>query len=186
MNETLNVIKNRRSIRRYKPQQIADHELQEIMKAAIYAPSAMNQQKWHFSVIQNKDVLDKMESILKENLSNSGIDFFEKNAANPDFRTFYNAPTVVLVSGEENNRTIQLDCGLASENIALAAASLNIGSCIITSSGFLFASEKGNAMRVELGIPDGYKHICTIALGYKDGENPEAPPKSEEVISYIK
>jgi len=54
MNETLKVIKRRRSIRAYRPQQIADQELEAILEAAIWAPSAMNQQKWHFTVIQTR------------------------------------------------------------------------------------------------------------------------------------
>jgi nitroreductase len=55
----------------------------------------------------------------------------------------------------------------------------------MTSSEFLFTSEKGNELERELGIPNGYNHICTIALGYKD-ENPPAKPRRKDVINYIK
>ena len=60
MNETLEVIANRRSIRKYKPEQITDKELQQIMEAAILAPSARNQQKWHFTVVQKREIIDEM------------------------------------------------------------------------------------------------------------------------------
>ena len=60
MNETIEVIKRRRSIRKFKPKQIPDEYLQEILECAILAPNARNQQKWHFIVIQNKETLDKM------------------------------------------------------------------------------------------------------------------------------
>jgi nitroreductase len=67
MNEVLKAMKNRRSIRQYKSEQIGDAELQAIMEAAIYAPSAMNQQKWHFTVIQNRKTLDKIADIINQN-----------------------------------------------------------------------------------------------------------------------
>ena len=186
MNETIKVINSRRSIRQYKPEQISDAELQQILDCAIYAPNARNQQMWHFSVIQNKDLLYRMVNITKENMKNSGIEFLIEKVSKPDYHTYYNAPTVIIVSGKEDSKFIQIDCGAAAQNIALAAKSLNIGSCIMTSSGFLFASEEGKNLKKELGIPDGYNHVCAISLGYIDGDTPEAPPKNREVINYIK
>lgn len=185
MNETIKVIYNRRSIRKYKPKQIPDSEIQQILDCALYAPNAGNQQMWHFTVIQNKEMLDRMVAIIKENIMNSGIEFLIEKASAPGYHTFYHAPTVILVTGDEKTQFIQLDCGAAAQNIALAATSLNIGSCLMTSSGFLFASEEGNELKKELGIPDGYNHICAIALGYKDCENPDAPPRNKDVITYI-
>lgn len=185
MNETIKVIKKRRSIRKYKAEQIAAAELQEILDCAIYAPNAMNQQKWHFTVIQSKAMLDRMVGIIKENIFNVGNEFMKERASSPDYHTFYNAPTVILISAAEKAPWIQVDCGLAAENITLAAEAQNIGSCVIASSGLLFASEKGNSMRKELGMPDGYNHVCTISLGYKD-EDPAAPPRNKEVFNYVK
>jgi len=184
MNETLKVIRNRRSIRRFKAEQIPDSELKEIMNCALYAPNARNQQKWHFTVIRNKDMLDRMENVMKENMMNSGIEFVVQRAKTPDHRIFSNAPTVILVTGDEETRFVEIDCAAAAQNILLAAESLNIGSHIMTISEFLFASEKGDELKKELGVPDGYKHICTIALGYKD-ETPAAKPRSTDVINYI-
>ena len=70
--------------------------------------------------------------------------------------------------------------------MALAAKSLNIGSCVIAQSEFLFMSEKGNEIKKELGIPDGYRHICAVALGYLAGGNPDMPARNRKVITYIK
>ena len=75
MSETIRVIKSRRSIRKFKSEQIRDSELQEILECALFAPNARNQQKWHFTVIQNKNVLNRMINILKENMLNSGVEF---------------------------------------------------------------------------------------------------------------
>jgi nitroreductase len=184
-NEALRVICNRRSVRQYKAKQIADADLNQILDAALSAPNAMNQQKWHFTVIQDKVMLEKMVAIIKENMSNSGNDMLANRASVPDYHTFYNAPTVILISAEEKARFVQIDCGAAAENITLAAESLLIGSCIITSSAYLFASDKGEELKIKLGIPRGYSHICTVALGYKEGANPVAPPRNDNVINYI-
>jgi nitroreductase len=186
MNATFKVINNRRSIRKFKKEQIAKSVLQDIVNAGLQAPNAMNQQKWHFTVIQNKALLDRMVNTIKQNIMNSGIDFLIQRASSPDYNTFHHAPTVILISGDEKAPFIQISCGAAAQNIALASESLNIGSCIITSSAFFFTSEKSNELKKELGIPEGYNHICTIALGYKDGENPPAPPRNKDVINYIK
>jgi len=185
MNETLKIIRNRRSIRKFKAEQIPDPELEEILDCALYAPNSRNQQKWHFTVIQNKETFDKMESLMKENMIKSGVEFLAKRAQDPNYHAFFNAPTVILVTRDEKARFVEIDCAAAAQNILLAAESLSIGSHIMTFSEFLFASEKGNDLKKETGVPDDYKHICTIALGYKD-ETPAAKPRNKDVINYIK
>lgn len=186
INETIAVIRQRRSIRQYQVRQISDNELNTILEAALFAPTAMNQQKWHFSVVQNKSVLAKMDRIARENKLNSNISFLVKSAQSDDYHTYYRAPTVVIISGEQEAQFVQMDCAAAAQNIALAAQSLGIGSCIMTSAGFLFASAKGQAMKNELGIPEAYEHICSVVLGYKGTDKTPTPPRNREVFSYIK
>jgi nitroreductase len=186
MNETLTSIMSRRSIRQYKPEQIADAELQEILDAALAAPTAMNQQKWHFSVVQDGDLLSGMVKTIKDNMINSGIEFLAQRAGDPDFNPFYGAPTIVVVAGDEKGRFIQLDCAMAAENIALAAESINIGSCVMTSPIFLFASDNGDEWKNKLGIPENYNYVCSVTLGYKEGEKPPMLPRNKDVINIIK
>lgn len=185
-NETLKTIHRRRSIRKYKPDQINDAELQQILDAALYAPSARNQQAWHFSVIQNEALLSKMRATMKENMLNSGNEFFVGRASAPGFVALYNAPTVIIISADEKAGQTQIDCGIVVENIALAAESLNIGSCILTSSELLFSTDQDGELKRELGIPEGYRHVCGITLGYKDCEQPAAAPRKENLVTLIK
>jgi nitroreductase len=186
MNETIKVIKSRRSHRKYKPEPLNEVELQAIVEAAIYAPSAMNQQRWHFTVISNKGMMDKLMSIIRENVLNSGIEMLANRAREPEFHVFHHAPAIVIVTAEENARFTEIDCGAAAENIALAAESMNIGSCMVAMSEFLFVSENAGEIKKELGIPENYRHVITVTLGYKEGETPPAPPKKKENINYIK
>jgi nitroreductase len=186
MNEALTAIRNRRSIRAYKAEQIVDSELQEILDAALLAPSANNLQKWHFTVIQNKDLLDWMVKNIAEAIKKTGNKQLIERVSKPYYHTFYHAPTVIIISGDENSPHVQSDCAAAAENILIAAESLNIGSCWIGSILPLFASEKAKEYKKELGILEGYKPICSVALGYKLSENPAAPPRNKDVINYIK
>lgn len=186
MNKTIRVIKSRRSIRKYRAEQIKESDLQGILECAIYAPSATNRQKWHFSVVQDPKMLQRMVEIIRKNIPVYGSEFIKKRLAdNPDYNPFYNAPTVVLITAPENLPLSQIDCALAAQNMVLAAESLNLGSCIIASSGYLFATAEGRELGKELGVPEGYSHICAVLLGYKD-ENPAAPARNRDAFSYIR
>lgn len=186
MNETMKTILRRRAVRQFKKDQIKESDLKEILNAAIHAPNAQNLQKWHFTVVQDKTMLNKMVEITKTNMRDSKIPFFLERISSPDYNTYYHAPTVILVSGDENHKFIDLDCGLAAQNILLAAESLGISSVIMTSSEFLFASKNAAEIKKELGIPEGYRHICIIALGYREGAMLATPDRNKNVINYIK
>lgn len=185
MNETIRVIKNRRSIRKFKADQIPDAILDEILECAILAPNARNQQKWHFTAIQNKIVLDRMVRILKENMLNSGVDFLVDRAKDPSFDPFGGATTVILVTGDKSSRFVEFDCAAASENIMIASESFGLGSHVMAMTEFIFASKKGKEFKKELEIPEEYEHVCSIALGYKD-ETPPPRPRRRDVITCIK
>lgn len=186
MNETIKVILGRRSIRLYKQKQVDEAALQTIMEAAIHAPSAMNAQRWYFAVVQDKALLDRMVEAVRENVMNSGPEVMKQRVSDPRYHTFYHAPTVVMIFADEKHRFGQIDCGLAAENIALAAESLGIGSCVMTSPGLAFAGSKGDELKKELGVPQGYSFVCAVALGYMDGEKPATPPRNRDVIKYIR
>lgn len=185
MNETIKAIKNRRSIRKFKADPIPEEFLNEILECAILAPNARNQQLWHFTVIQNRNILAKMINLLRESMLNSGIDFLVNRAKDPNFDPFGGASTVILVTADKSARFVEFDCAAAAENIMIAAESLGLGSHVMAITELMFASEKGKELKRELGVPNGYEHICTIVLGYKD-ENPPAKPRRKDVINYIK
>lgn len=186
MNETLKTIKSRRSYKKFQPTQIKDEEIQMLMEAAIAAPTAMFQQKWHFSIVQNKEVLDNIIEAAREGMMKSGMDFMVQRAKDPSFNPIHNAPTVIIVSGAENTKFVDIDCALAAENILLAAESLNIGAGIMTSSEMWFTSPKGEELKKTVGIPDNYKHVCSILLGYKAPTELPDRTRKTDVYNYVK
>lgn len=89
MNEIIKNILNRRSVRKYKKEQIKIEELQAILEAGKYAPSAMNQQSWHFTVVQNKEVLRKIDEATKTAFIKSGNKNFEDRAKTEGFYVMF-------------------------------------------------------------------------------------------------
>ncbi len=187
MNAVLEAIHARRSIRSFQEdKQLSGADLEAILEAGILAPSAVNQQRWHFTVIQDKATLDRLVGIIRENILASGNRFLGARARAPGYHTFYHAPAVVMISGDREAFMVQFDCGAAAENMALAAQSLGLGSCLMTAPGLLFSGPHGEEIKRELGLPEGYVHLCTLALGYAQGEPPPTPPRTRGVINYVK
>ena len=186
MNETIKAILNRRSIRVYKQEQIKDEDLQIILNAGMFAPSAMNQQSWHFTVLQNKETLQKINQTIKDYFLKSDNQRFKEMAKSENFNVFYNAPTLIIVSGDEKAIAPQCDCVLAMGNIFLAASSIGIGSCWIDAITQLSSSEEGNTLISELGIPRGNKIFASGAFGYASVAAPPTAPRKENLVNIIR
>jgi nitroreductase len=185
-NEILKNIKSRRSVRSFKEEQIKDDELQAILEAGMYAPSAMNQQCWNFTVVQNQKLLNEISQNSKEVAKEFDNQHIQKLANNEKFHDFYHAPTVVFISGEERAFLSEVDCAAATQNILLAAESVGIGSCWINFAMFAFSGDQGESFKKQLGIPKGYTPYYATALGYKQIEIANALPRKKDLVNYVK
>lgn len=185
MNETIKNIVNRRSTRNFMPEQLKESDLQTILDAGIYAPSASNNQPWHFTVIQNKDILGRLGDAFKDIARKSDSEYLRKVGKNENFHVFYNSPTVILVSGDENNQSASVDCAAAVENMLIAAESLEIGSCWVGFIAYLFNSKEGAEFVKEVQIPKGFRQIHSVCLGYKKNKSSIAPSRKENTVNYI-
>lgn len=185
MNEVLKVIANRRSIRKYKSEQISDEELKMIIEAGLQAPSGHNDQPWFFTVIQNRELLKEISEKSKEELRKSGIEWMVKMGENSALDLLYGAPTAIAVAVKEDAISPNADEGAAIQNMLIAAESLGIGSCWIGLTASYF-KEKENLKK--LGIPEGYRGHYIVTLGYKEeGLNLSAPKrKNSDCIKFIK
>ena len=117
MNETLQTIKNRRSTRSFLPEQIKKEALDLIIESGIYAPPGHNDQGWHFTVVQDKDTLSYINQTAKEYLKNSPVEWMRNIAHNPKTILSYDAPTLIIVSGDQNASSPKTDCCAAIENM---------------------------------------------------------------------
>lgn len=182
MRDIFDVIHNRRSVREYKSEQVKDEEIEKILNAGIMAPTARAEEPWHFTVIQNKELLKQINETSLEVMKNSEDEFLEA-IANSGRNILHNAPTVIVVSGNEKASHIQADCSAAIENMLLAAEGLNIGSCWIGLIASYFKDEKNIAT---LNIPKGYIPLYGISFGYKANDNQGNTKRNRNVINWIK
>lgn len=183
MRDVLEIIKSRRSVRKYKPEQISQESLEKIIEAGIYAPTAHNQQPWHFTVIQNTELLDRINNYVREEMCKSDSDWIKKMGSKPDFKVTYDAPTLVIVSARQDAMAWRVDCAAAIENMLIAAESMDIGSVWLGLMRFYFANGDEVA---KLGIPQGYEPYYGVSFGYKAHKRVQpAPERNPDVVNYI-
>ena len=187
MNEITNAIKNRRSIRKFKNDKIPDSDIDEIIECALSAPSADNQQKWYFTVLQNKELIQILEDTIKNELANSKDRLMRSLATDDNYTVFGNAPTVIFITADSTafSNYVEFDCAAAAENIMIAAQSMNIGSHVMTVTELLFSSNRKTEFEKKLSIPRGYRHVCSIALGYSN-EIPRPKITMKDVVTIIR
>ena len=184
MNEVITTIKNRRSVRAYKDEQIKPEELQVILDAGLWAPSAHNSQPWHFTVVQDEKLISHMSEISLRGMIESEIGWIARmGQSGRDI--FYGAPTVIVVSGKkEEFLEPMIDCSAATQNLLLAAEALDIGSCWIGLIRFFFDDQEEVK---KLKLPEGYSPFYAVCLGYKKRPNGTAgPTRKEGTVSYIR
>ncbi len=177
MSETIKTILCRRSVRQFRPEQISDQDLETILQAGCYAPSGMNGQPWHFSVVQNRDLLSRINEATRTMMLNSGILSMRERAQAPGFSVYYQAPTLIVVSGDPRSITHQFDCTLALGTTLLAAESLEIGSCWIHGAAAALAAKENSGLARDLAVPEGFIVQSCDAFGYPVGKSQPAAPR---------
>ena len=171
-NETLKNLRERRSIRRYKKEQITEEQLNAILEAGTYAPTGMGAQSPLILVIQDAAVIAKLSGL---NATVMGTD------SDP----FYGAPTVLVVLADRERPTCVEDGSLVMGNLMNAAHAVGVDSCWIHRAREVFEGDEGRAMLRQWGIPDTYIGVGNCILGYRDCDYPEAKPRKADYIRRI-
>ncbi len=183
-NETLSVIASRRSRRAYQRVQITPEQLDALLTAAKESPSAMNRQPWHFTVVQNETLLNEINDAARQGVLARVQSQRSARFEDEEFNVFYHAPTVVFLSADPDNYWAKIDCGIAVENIALAAESMGLGSVILGLPREAFLSSHGTRLREMLGFPAGYDFVIAIAVGFATDDK-EPHPQMENRVTII-
>ncbi|MDR1906714.1 MAG: nitroreductase [Puniceicoccales bacterium] len=166
-NLVIETILNRSSVRSYKSDQIDEKTLSVILKCGLRAPNGWNHQPWDIVYVQDKTFLDGLNLAITSDSSSS---------------VFYNAPTVVFISGNKSDEFYAVDCPLAAENMVIAATALGIGSCIIAYLSNFLNSQAGEEYKKQLGIPENYEVCVAVALGYPSASNHTLTSRDESKI----
>lgn len=173
MNEILNNMLTRRSIRAFKEEQIKDEELEAILKAGIYAPSGMNRQSWQFTVVQNKEKIEQLAKVVREELGRD------------EGYNFYGPPTLIMLSNEKDNTNGLADCSCALENIFLMANALGIGSCWINQLKTICDNEKVRKVLNDFGVLENHIVWGMASIGYP-AQQGIAHERKEGIIKYVR
>lgn len=174
MSEVFDTIKSRRSIRKYKSDMIPQDKLEKIIEAGTYAASGMGKQSPIIIAVTNKELRDKLSAM---NAKIMGVDNMDP---------FYGAPVVLIVLADKARPTHVYDGSLVIGNMMLEAEAQGIGSCWIHRAKEEFESEEGKEILKSLGIEGDYEGIGHCILGYADGEVPEAAPRKDSYVYYVK
>ena len=171
MNEALEVLYNRRSIRRYKAEQISREEMDAVIRAGVCAASGKNGQSAIIIAVQDKETRDELSRL---NAAVLGV------KSDP----FYGAPTVLIVLSDAKSPYVVEDGSLVLGNLMNAAKALGLGSCWINRAREVFASDEGRALLKKWGVEGEWIGVGNCILGYPD-EDPAMKPRKENGVYYV-
>lgn len=183
-NETLEIIRSRRSERSFLDQSIDAEDLRAVAETALCAPYA-GDQKAQIAVVTRKSLLDAINREAKAVAAQMDMPHMNALGSDPDFHCLYNAPALIVLSGKQDAVAPQCDCDAAAMNILLAAASLGLGACWLFFPTLAFMGPSAESLRGELLIPDGYQPLVAIALGTIDEPCDTPREMDAERIRYV-
>lgn len=175
MKDLLELMKTRRSVRKYKPDMIPQDVLDRIIIAGTYFATGRNLQSPIIIAVTNKEMRDKISEM------NRKIGGWAEG-----FDPFYGAPVILIVLADKSCPTYIYDGSLVMGNLMLAAHNEGVGSCWIHRAKEEFESEEGKEILRSLGIEGEYEGIGHCALGYTEGEYPEGHERKDNWVYYIK
>ena len=172
MNELIQTIKNRRSVRNYRSEMVPRDVIEQIVEAGTYAASGMGRQSPIIIAVTNRELRDRLSRMNAQIMGADGD-------------PFYGAPVVLVVLAERSASTHVYDGSLVMGNLMLAAHDLGVASCWVHRAREMFDSEEGQEILRMLGIEGDYEGIGHCILGYADGSAPHAAPRKANYAYYV-
>jgi len=175
-------IRSRRAVRAFTPEPLERAQLLRLIDAAVQAPSAVNEQPWSFTVIEDRAVLARISTESKAHVLASpphavGSSHLQM-LRDPKFDIFYHAPALIVISSVTASQWAVENCTLAAENLMLAACAEGLGSCWIGFAQTWLATPGGKAV---LGVPASYLPVAPIIVGHPQGAAPAVPRRPPEI-----
>jgi nitroreductase len=155
----LDYIYKRRSIRKFKPDEVPDGLITEMLKAAMAAPSGKNRQPWEFIVVKNAQARTEITK------------------HHPNAQMAKDSPLVIIVLGKKAEKWHIHDCAAATENILIAAANLGLGAVWCGMD-----EEKQAGIKKIFNVPDEYWVFSIIPIGYPNEEKPPRTQYTEDKV----
>ncbi len=164
----IDLMRERRSVRSYKPDPLSEEQIKAIIEAGCLAPSAHNGQPWNFVVITNREVINRLslsaQGFLKENAeTEERRKQLEERFAGGNDGVFYGAPCLILICTEKGNEYAPMDAGIAAQNMCLYAQEQGIGSCYI---GYARHCEREELLKA--GMKESQELQFGLVFGYSE------------------
>lgn len=177
--EVMEAIYGRRSVRGYREEPLERALVEELLQAAVQAPSAHNSQPWSFALIEGRARLRSLAAEAKAHLLSAyrddpRMDPYRTLLSQEDFDLFYGAPLLVILCAQPDPLEPVEQCFLAAQTLMLAAHARGLGTCCI---GWALPLVSLPEVKAELGIPEAVTPALPIVMGWP-AEAPEAPPRN--------
>ena len=164
MNETLKTISERYSCRDFADTPLTTEQVDTIISAALAAPSAMNSQPWKVIVVTDKTLIDDLDAAGVEVLAANSDQSAYERVKSRGGKMLYNAPCMVMIVIKETPFS-RIDCGILTQNVALAAHSLGLGNVICAMAGTGLTGPRAEELKKRLEFPEGFEFGITVLIG---------------------
>ncbi|HIW73340.1 MAG TPA: nitroreductase family protein [Firmicutes bacterium] len=188
----MDIIKARHSVRKYTDRQITRQDLELILEAGNYAPSAGGGQRSVMVGVRNRELTARIGRMNLAGFDRSRLAGAYVSEEQPSViddagikNGFYGAPAVVAVFGQDRFLFREADAFCCAENMVLQATELGVASCIVSRGAETFSSLEGQALLKEWGIPENYTAVCFVILGYIDGRQPHTKPRKPGRVKIV-
>jgi nitroreductase len=173
----LELAKSRRSVRQYRQEKIPRGQIEKIIEAGIWAPSAMNRQPIKFFVLEDPAKIKLAGEKIREIRKKAGENIWRQELADP---TFYQAPAVIfLCVSEPKNNYALADAAFVCQNCLLQAKELDLATVVVGQATLL---EESPGVKKELGLPKDWEILLSFCLGKTDSFSKAPERKKAEVI----
>ena len=182
--QLLEAIRGRRAVRDFRPEPLSAGVIFQLITAAAWAPSAMNAQPWHFTVVTDRAVLDEIAGRARE--------WMRTNAAaahgaqirgmldDPHYHILHHAPALIVISAPAGPWARE-DCAMAAQNLMLQAAALGLGSCWIGLAQDWLNTPAGREI---LNLPQESLVVAPIIVGHPRNI-PQPVPRRKPAVNWI-
>jgi nitroreductase len=182
------LLTNRRSIRDFEKRDVTLSVVREIIQDTCLAPTASNRQPCRFIIIRDREQIKRLSEESKRNLladlarnPASPLKQYEDRLRDEAFNVFYNAPCLVYVIGPDDVLSLQVDCGLTVAYFMFSATSRGLGTCWIG----LGAHIRDRRTLADLGVPEGFRIVAPVILGYPVSIPPASERHFPEIVKVI-
>jgi nitroreductase len=185
--DLLDAISGRRAVRQYKQECPPEQDLRQLVDAAIWAPSAMNDQAWHFTVVTSRELLDRIAARARLWMQKNELLLAENQEvrallADADFHMLHRAPALIVISAPKTGKWTAEACTVAAQNLMLAATGQGLGSCWIGLVQDWLNSPEG---RQAIALAADERVIAALVVGYAN-EKPQALLRRKPKITWLR